>query len=269
MHLNKTPKTALIDTELLLYKNAAKIDNGSIDFREAARNVEAEISGIIEVCGATSYQNTVSGPNNFRKTLYPDTYKANRPSKPAQYYNLLEAIKYNHKNNWQCHDQLEADDLLGIMATNGKVENPIICSIDKDMLTIPGWHFQWHHDSFPHLVTQVDADRFWLTQLLTGDSTDGIAGMKGIGQKKAEILIEKHTQNNEEIYDFAKFRGHEASIPMIAKYIYKEEGFSLDEFYACLFTVTILRHPMPIEILKNDLIFQIIKTIPSLNSNNK
>jgi 5'-3' exonuclease len=251
LHLRKTQKTPLIDVELLLYKNAAAIDAGTITFTEAVRNVEDETRSILKVCGAAAYKMVVSGRNNYRKVLYPDTYKANRPAKPVQYYNLLEAVKANHSESWLCHDQLEADDLLGIMATNGRITNPIICSIDKDMLTIPCWHYQWHHDIFPHEVTQEDADQFWLKQLLMGDSTDGIQGMKGIGPKKAEAMMEKHPRGS-------------SAIPRIARYIYEREGFSLDEFTKCLLTVTIWRKPFPPEMLENELVASIAKTIKSL-----
>ncbi|MCH7696170.1 MAG: hypothetical protein IIB73_07725 [Proteobacteria bacterium] len=248
MHLQKTQKTPLIDVELLLYKNAAAIDAETITFAMAVFNVEDETRSILKACGASEYKMVVSGRNNYRKTLYPDTYKANRPAKPVQYYNLLEAIKANHSESWLCHDQLEADDLLGIMATNGRITNPIICSIDKDMLTIPCWHYQWHHDDFPHEVTQEQGDQFWVKQLLMGDSTDGITGMKGIGPKKAEGMIEKYTGglalqaiNDEAIWSLEG----PPTIPFIAKYIYEKEGFSVDEFTKCLLTVTIWRKPFP------------------------
>jgi len=84
-----------------------------------------------------------------------------------------------------------------------------------------------------------------------GDSTDCIEGMKGIGKVKAEKLIKK-------------YRNPELSVPEQAKYIYEKEGFSLDQYYACLNTVTIWRKPLPEALLENDLITEIVKTIPTL-----
>ena len=150
------------------------------------------------------------------------------------------------------HDQIEADDLLGIMLTNGRVENPILCSIDKDLLGIPGWHYNWNKDSWPTYVSQEEADHNWLVQLLTGDATDGIRGMEGIGPVKAKKLIEK-------------YKTPDLSVPEQAKYIYEKEEIDLDRFYETLYLVSIWRADMPAELLANDLIASIVKTIPSIN----
>ena len=53
-------------------------------------------------------------------------------------------------------------------------------------------------------------------------------------------------------------------IPEQAKDIYKKENFSLDQYYACLNTVTIWRKPLPEALLDNELITEIVKTIPTL-----
>ena len=151
------------------------------------------------------------------------------------------------------HDQIEADDLLGIMLTNGRVENPILCSIDKDLLGIPGWHYNWNKDSWPTYVSQEEADHNWLVQLLTGDATDGIRGIEGIGPVKANKLIKKYRS----IMDLQ-------SVPEMAKYIYEKEEIDLDRFYETLYLVSIWRADMPEELLANDLIASIVKTIPSI-----
>jgi len=167
------------------------------------------------------------------------------------YNPLTQAMKEMYAERWYQHDQLEADDLLGIIATNGKIEKPIICSIDKDMLSVPGWNYNWDKDDWPTYVSQEEADHNWLVQLLMGDSTDCIEGMKGIGKVKAEKLIKKYGDP-------------ELSVPDQAKNIYEKEGFSLDQYYACLNTVTIWRKPLPEALLENDLITDIVKTIPTL-----
>jgi hypothetical protein len=52
--------------------------------------------------------------------------------------------------------------------------------------------------------------------------------------------------------------------PDLAKYLYKKEGFSLDAWRKSVELVSIWRKPMPQELLENELIEQIVKTIPSL-----
>jgi 5'-3' exonuclease len=75
--------------------------------------------------------------------------------------------------------------------------------------------------------------------------------MKGIGKVKAEKLIKK-------------YGNPELSVPEQAKNIYEKEGFSLDQYYSCLNTVTIWRKPLPEALLDNELITDIVKTIPTL-----
>jgi 5'-3' exonuclease len=87
-----------------------------------------------------------------------------------------------------------------------------------------------------------------------GDSTDNIEGMKGIGIAKAEKLVAAY-------YD--KTGVLDAPVAS-AKEIYESEGFSLDAYTKCLMLASIWRAPMPPELLENELISEVVKTIPSL-----
>jgi len=240
MHLKKDTKTALIDLELIAYAHAAKADKTGTGLKSLVEMAEFAIASCVSNCHAEKYYLVVSGRHNFRKVLYPD-YKAGRPEKPPLYVPLMDELKKLEAGKWCMHDQLEADDLLGIMLTNERVQNPICCSIDKDLLSVPGYHYNWNKDDFPHQVTQEEADYNWLVQLLMGDSTDNIAGMKGIGEKKAEKLIEDNEYSS-------------SSIPQVAKFIYEKEDVPLDDYYKCLYLVSIWRKPMPQELLDNGLI---------------
>tara|TARA_R110000782_G_scaffold213593_1_gene301530 strand:- start:24 stop:785 length:762 start_codon:yes stop_codon:yes gene_type:complete len=253
MNKKTTEKTALIDLELILYRNAAKAEKEGTSLKSLVQMTQLAIDGVVRSCRASKHYLVVSGRNNFRKILYPD-YKAGRPPKPDLYIPLSDAIQETNGSLWCVHDQLEADDLLGIMATNGRVENPIICSIDKDMLGVPTWHYNWNKDDWPVEVTQGEADSNWLIQLLKGDPTDNIEGMRGIGDVKAKALVDKYSCGL-----------GIANIPTaVAKYIYEKEGFTLDSYAKCLNLVSIWRKPMPGALLENELISAIVKTIPSL-----
>ena len=61
-------------------------------------------------------------------------------------------------------------------------------SDDKDMLGRPGQLFRPSTDEL-HEISVEDADRFFLTQVLTGDPTDGYKGLPGVGPKKAEAIL--------------------------------------------------------------------------------
>ena len=133
-----------------------------------------------------------SGASNFRKDVLP-TYKANRKKvrKPLAYQRLRQYIEDTEES--LCFDTLEADDVLGIYATNNTYKNPIIVSDDKDLLSIPGRVYRLDE---LHTVSEQEADFNHLKQALTGDVTDGYKGCPGIGPKKAEAILKTLDWNN-------------------------------------------------------------------------
>ena len=63
-----------------------------------------------------------------------------------------------------------------------------IVSDDKDMKTISGRLYRPMSDELLEISAE-DADRYFLTQVLTGDTADGYKGVPGIGPKKAEAIL--------------------------------------------------------------------------------
>jgi 5'-3' exonuclease len=65
-----------------------------------------------------------------------------------------------------------------------------ICSIDKDLDQIPGWHLNFVKE-LKYEVTPQEGLRKFYHQLLTGDlACDNIPGLKGIGPKKADKALD-------------------------------------------------------------------------------
>jgi hypothetical protein len=130
----------------------------------------------------------MSGSTNFRKdiaTLKP--YKGNRTSEKPKYY--LEIRDYLIKNYGAIMAEgQEADDLMGIAQWAKPDSSTVICSIDKDLDMIPGLHYNDKKDKL-YEVSLEEANRFFVVQLLTGDATDNIPGVPGIGPKNAERLL--------------------------------------------------------------------------------
>jgi len=133
----------------------------------------------------------LSPDETFRdKIAVSHPYKGNREgrSRPA-HYDLVRNILINDFGASIC-DNIEADDALGIMQTmcKSRNESSVICSIDKDLLMIPGDHYNLtsHKNS---IVSKTAGQQQYAMQLLMGDSTDNIVGIKGIGPKTAEKLL--------------------------------------------------------------------------------
>ena len=130
----------------------------------------------------------LTSKKNFRRDVDP-RYKNNRVKirKPLGYLAMVDWAK--HHFSTVSLDGLEADDVMGILAT--KPENKdkaIIVSDDKDMKTIPAKIYRPMAGERLD-ITEAEADRFFLTQCLTGDPTDGYQGLKGFGPKTAEKLL--------------------------------------------------------------------------------
>ena len=88
--------------------------------------------------------------------------------------------------------ECEADDALGILATDGSYSRNVIVSIDKDMLTIPCEYFNMDTEVTETVVESV-ADYMHLYQTLVGDPTDNYKGCPGVGPKKAAEILKKPT----------------------------------------------------------------------------
>ncbi len=121
----------------------------------------------------------------FRYSIDP-TYKGNRKEtrKPLCFWDVRKRLETEH----QCvmFPGLEADDVMGILATKPGPDDKIIVSRDKDMKTIPGKLWNGLDFSF---ITEAEADYYHLYQTLIGDVADGYKGCPGIGPKKAEVLL--------------------------------------------------------------------------------
>lgn len=119
--------------------------------------------------------------HNFRKDLYPG-YKASRVNveRPQHLYDLKEWIGETYPSRMIPY--LEADDVMGRLATEPTKDDRIMVAQDKDMLTIPGLLYR-PHEAKPKVreISLEAADRFHLLQTLAGDQTDEYPGCPGIG----------------------------------------------------------------------------------------
>lgn len=188
-----------IDTDILLYRAVTsaetEIDWGgdiwslTTDLGEAKHAFEVQLTRITDRLGVHDFICCLSDHgSNFRKQVDP-TYKSNRKGsrKPVGYRALCDWVQTNYKSFRK--DNLEGDDCLGILATmptnKGKC---IMVSDDKDLKGIPANLYRPATDE-ELVISEAEADKFFLTQVLTGDPADGYKGIAGIGPKKAEQIL--------------------------------------------------------------------------------
>ena len=127
----------------------------------------------------------------FRNDVFP-AYKQHRVSKPApvQLKELKALLASEYKG--KIKPGLEADDVMGILATHPKLVpgEKVIVSVDKDMRQIPGLYFNPDKGGV-RVITEPEADLWFYTQVLTGDTCDGFPGCPGIGPVKAAQALGK------------------------------------------------------------------------------
>lgn len=189
---------------------------------EICRLTEDLIKHVVKINNADTYECVLSGKGNFRhEVAKQEPYKGNRDpnvQRPYHYDTVGEYVIKNHPT--VVVDGIEADDYLGIEQRKD-IENTLIATRDKDLLTVHGWHYRWacgenQPERLKHWIDPFEARRFFFEQMLHGDSTDNIVGCgqkvmmkwggkmmlrrKGVGEKTAIKLLENCT-TVQELFD--------------------------------------------------------------------
>lgn len=153
----------------------------------------------------------LTGKNNFRENLATiKPYKGNRKAlhKPVHYAALREYLV--DRLDAQVIDGYEADDAVAMAAAAFNYgNNVIIAAVDKDLWTVPGWHYNFMHDEWSH-VSELDALRNFYMQCLTGDPVDNIGGCWKCGRKLADGIL-NGAESEQEMYE-AVLKEYEQSL---------------------------------------------------------
>lgn len=222
---------ALIDADILPYEFGGMVQledpTEPLPWEIVRSMVDDRINQIIESTSADSYSLYLTdSKSNFRMelaTILP--YKGNRKTEKPHHWT---AIRQHLIDNWDAEVQygIEADDRLGIEQMKNmedeyislgnkpygsteydpepgyvypKDKATVICSRDKDLHMIPGWHYVWPAGNQKEKLwfqDELSAIRCFYRQLLTGDrSTDNILGLYGVG---ASSQLVKNINNADE-----------------------------------------------------------------------
>lgn len=154
----------------------------------ALHNVKTVLEYVTERFNS-EYKLYIHDGGNFRDNVATiQKYKGNRDNAGRpKYYDDIKTYMLDHWNAIAVRDQ-ESDDAIGIEQFDNPDKYTVIVSIDKDMQCIPGWHYNWVRNELKY-QTLKNANLFFFQQMLEGDRTDNIPGIKGIGPKRAEAII--------------------------------------------------------------------------------
>ena len=194
----------LVDLDSIVYRVGFTVKEDE-DVSHSLGNVKSVLERILDEYKHPDPLLVLSGPTNFRESFCstlplvgppsadgsPWKYKGNRVGarKPPHYTEIREYLK----NVWGAMetDGEEADDVISSTQYEADPLTTCIVGQDKDFKGTRGLHHNWvTHKKFN--VSDEDADLFFHYQVITGDRTDHIPGIKGIGEVKGAALIKKH-----------------------------------------------------------------------------
>ena len=195
-------RTLLIDGDILIYsicsatEYVARLDEDTdvafSNINEALHLCDVTIQRYLTTLDAKFCVLGFTGKYNFRKDVYPE-YKSHRKvcRKPCGYKPVKEMLSTRYVVREEAN--LEGDDIIGILQTEGTYGDSVIVSADKDLNTIPGLLWNPDKDEAPRLITEQEANHNWLMQTLTGDKTDGYPGITGVGPVTATKILKTNT----------------------------------------------------------------------------
>lgn len=189
-------------------KSNTYVDGDSLVFKcaygKVARSIMADRwKKAVAVIKANTFADEVKialrGKDNFRPLIYPE-YKAHRPKIDERVQEDLTWMnEYAMENGAYASDGWEADDQVCAWAyeADKQGEQYVIAGIDKDLLQYPGNHYNYGGTAKKPIPdeerwTFVSPEEGLFTmfcQFLTGDASDNIIGLKGIGPVKAKKAL--------------------------------------------------------------------------------
>lgn len=191
--------TALIDGDILAYEMGQSEMGSHVPLSMALSNCDKKIKDITDCAGCDDYRIYLThGPCNFRfkiATIKP--YKGNRDDyvKPPYWADIRSHLCSEHSA--EVVHGYEADDRLAMEQS----DDTVICSRDKDLDQVEGWHYSWQcgrqKERPIYEITEEQGLRNFYGQLITGDRSDNIPGLFGIGEATVKRNISGLTKESE------------------------------------------------------------------------
>jgi DNA polymerase-1 len=235
----KQHRVLLIDADSWLYALANNYQAGGVPTKTAlVEDIKNILLKLTLKAKATHYVIFLGGAENFRKGVYKVApYKGNR--KPVDGHiqvaqEMLRAVLLEEFDA-QVKSPFEADDLVAYSAYKlRRQENTtvIVSSPDKDLLQIPGEHLGTKN-SPDRVVSEDEARYFMWLQMLTGDGTDNITGVPGIGPVKAKAILDESLGNH-----------YTAVLDQFTRYYGKYYGAQIYNETRCVVQLMVPEHPL-------------------------
>lgn len=226
-----------IDLDMVAHElgHLRKDDGELFDVRDVAPIAKGRILSIVMGAQSGGWEGWLTRGKHFRHVAATMLkYKGNRDGAPRDNVDALKDMFHEDLGAVWCDDR-EADDAMateqwGDLVDVGmkfgweddilkRVCNTVIATRDKDLDTVPGWHFKWWlkggKDRGGTLVTEErrtveKGEAYWITvieafrnfykQLLMGDTSDNIKGLYGVGKKSVWLKQLDDMEDEYEMY---------------------------------------------------------------------
>ena len=204
--------------------------------------------------------------SSIRKSIYP-SYKANRRQDMNEY--KYESYLYQKSRVKQYLEEVfvrqvemvsnEADDLIAYYCKISKDENIIIFSADKDLTQLISERVtiyspiskQYFKNGDMITINKVDIPHYnvLLTKIFTGDKSDNISGIEGLGEKtliKYFPQVQKKPCTIEEILDCARNIPQKKPIKTLVNLLEGKTKSTIfgEQFYLTNKTIVDLSNPL-------------------------
>lgn len=138
----------------------------------------------------------VGGGGNFRESVASILeYKGNRVQEKPFHFNAIKDYIIEHYGAKKVYG-IEVDDAVGILNDGSS----LIISQDKDLLQLPGNHKHPSTDK-EQVVSFIQGLSSFYSQVITGDTSDNILGLYGIGAGSTYVKAIKVMDNEADMYE--------------------------------------------------------------------
>lgn len=185
-----TSDIALLDFDGYICKAYyATISKGSTDFDEMLALLEKLVESAKSKIGKYADMNYYISGQTYKKDIYP-SYKANRKKDPLL-GEFREFVKLYYEDKI-IKANVEADDLIVMdYEFYSKARNPVVFSDDKDLRYYCKTYCKINLSEEIVEQDEKEMEQHRIIQLLTGDKEDNVQGVRGIGEKKAVVELNK------------------------------------------------------------------------------
>jgi len=149
------------------------------------------VNDIITATNSSAYMGFLGGVHPTFRHMMNNSYKAKRGlTKPDWYNKWAGVVNHRLKNYWKFYyvEGIEAEDAVSMIAKHHQYTEVVVAHIDKDLMQIPGLHYNYN-TLVASYVSEAEAAKNLFKQVITGDPTDDVPGLVGVGKMGAEKAL--------------------------------------------------------------------------------